>query len=176
HVGDLPRDAVRGGLPELHHRDDARDADDDPEHRQERTHLVAPDRLEGEHERVPDDHASTSRGAPSATIRPSRKTTARGKSRTSSAIGRAHVWTPVTPYTTLCRSGCPRCTIAMTLATPLTTPSIVRNERTLLRQIAWKASTSVFQTIMRAPPAGPRRRRSGRRERPRRAASHGRAR
>lgn len=46
----------------------------------------------------------------------------------------------------------PIVTSAMTAATPMTTPSTVRNERSMLRLMARNASFSVSKNMIRPPP------------------------
>ena len=54
----------------------------------------------------------------------------------------------------------PMATSTITLMTPMITPSIVRNERTLLPEMALKAMEIVWKSCIRSPPRLPRRARA----------------
>ena len=60
HARDLPGDQLRRAHPQRLHHDDRRDPDHDPERGQERAHLVAPQRRQGEDEGVAGLHGAAS--------------------------------------------------------------------------------------------------------------------
>src|SRR5690625_2429583 len=76
-VGAYARDLVgnraRSRLGQVHHGNDAAHADNDAEHGQKRTHLVAGDGLRSHQQGVQGVHFRTSAGGPSASILPSTK-------------------------------------------------------------------------------------------------------
>src|SRR5204862_6423964 len=65
HGVDLALDPLGRPLADRHHRDDARNADYDAQHREERAHLVAPERPDGQQDRGERVHAAPSWLSPS---------------------------------------------------------------------------------------------------------------